>query len=348
MMDPGMRPVRSLAFCVALGVFLLGARASAQGATPSEADRLTRRELLVQATAAQAAGRYPEALALAQRAEQIEATAGTRLLTAQLNAQLGRHVEALSSADLCLREVDQDTQTTARNRRRIREDCEAVRAGAAARVGGLTVRVPPGAPDALRVSVNGEELRAPLYGVTRPVNAGTVAVRAEAPGAPPWERRLEVAAGRSEAVDVEVPRASARADGTTVVTARPVATAATSGDEGGASSGSTQRVLGWTAGGLGLALLGAGVASGVMFTRTADEYGQQRCEEIDPNDGCASQYERMKTLNVVQWLGYAGGGALLATGVVLLLTAPRYTRRATALTCGAGPGTVGIACGGRF
>lgn len=328
----------------------------------SEGDRRLRRQLLQYAHEAQSAGRVEEALALALRADQIDPTAGTRLIAARLRVQLGRYAEALSSAEQCLREVDHDTQTTAQNRRALRADCEAVRAQAAARVGALAVSVPAGAPDTLRVTINGGELRPPMYGIARAMDVGSVTVTATLPGAPPWSRQIAITAGREESVTVEVPHAEA-ATGPVAGEARPSfaprsaappqsSTAAQPPDgahANGSSStaGATQRTLGWTASGLGLALLAGAAVSGLWFQSTASDYERQDCPQIELNDRCVAQYDELKTLQTLQLAGYLGGGALALTGIVLLATAPRTPRRAS-LFCSPALGIVGATCSIRF
>lgn len=337
---------RHVALASAFVVCLCAAPAWGQSAEPTEADRIARRQLLQEATEAQSAGRAQDALSLAQRAEQIEATAGTRLLIAQLRAQLGQYVEAMSSVELCLREVDSDRQTTARNRAAIRERCETLQREVRTHVGGLVIEVPNDAPAGLRVSVNGAELNPALYGVSRPVVAGEVVVVATLSGIAPGTQRVTVAAGAAERLRVVVPntRVDAPVEVAPVQPPRPEPIAR---DVSSATS-STQRTLAFVAGGVGLATIGGAVVGGLMFQSTASDYEQQRCADVDLTASCQDQYDRLGTLNTVQWIGYLGGGALLATGVVLFVTAPRSTRSDVSWRCGLGPGTAGVSCGARF
>lgn len=345
--DSFAKPARlHLSLASVLAVSLYAGVAAGQSTEPTEADRIARRQLLQQATEAQSAGRTQDALSLAQRAEQIEATAGTRLLVTQLRAQLGQYVEAMSSAELCLREVDADRQTTARNRAAIRERCETLQREVRAHVGALVIEVPSDAPAGLRVSVNGAELNPALYGVPRPVVAGEVVVVATVSGVAPGTQRVTVAAGAAERLRVIVPsvRVEAPAEVVPVQPPRPDPSVR----EVRASTSSTQRSLAFVAGGVGLAMIGGAVVGGLMFQSTFDEYNQQRCAELDLTASCQDQYDRLGTLNTVQWIGYVGGGALLATGVVLFVTAPRSTRSDVSWRCGLGPGTAGVSCGARF
>ncbi len=330
---------------VASGALFAVCLASASaGAQSTEADRIVRRQLIEQATEAQTAGRTREALSLAQRAEAIEATAGTRLLVAQLREQLGQHVEALSSVELCLREVDHDTQTTARNRAAIRERCEALQREVRTHVGTLVVEVPSEAPGDLRVTVNGAELPAALYGIARPVVVGDAEVIVRVAGGASHTDRVTVTASAPARLRVEVPR---NEEAHTDARPTPPLVVTPQRDEP-ANTGSTRRTLGLVLGGVGVAMLGGAVVSGLMFQSTYSDYEQQRCADIPPIAACQDQYDRLEALNIASWVGYVGGGVLAATGVVLFVTAPRSQRREQSLRCGLGPGTVGVACDVRF
>lgn len=341
-MKPSTRGAFAVVAALAGGVFT--PKVWAQPAEPTEADRIARRRLLQQATEAQAAGRLADALALAQRAEQLEATAGTRLLVAQLRAQLDQYVEALSSVELCLREVDADRQTTARNRAAIRERCETLLREVRRHVGALVVEVPTGSPGAMRVRLDGVELNPALYGVSRPVTVGEVSIVTTLEGFEAVTQRASVSAGATVRVRVEVPHVA----GSSGVTAGALNVSRTPHPAGATSIGSTQRALGIAAGATGVVLVGGAVVAGLMFNGTADDYAAQRCAEVDVTASCQDQFDRLGTLNTLQWIGYVSGGALIATGVTLLLMAPRARGVERAWRCGVGPGTVGVACGLRF
>ncbi len=65
--------------------------------------------------------------------------------------------------------------------------------------------------------------------------------------------------------------------------------------------------------------------------------------------GCRNEYALGNTWEAVSLAGFVAGGVLAVTGVVLLVVAPRRRDESpTAFRCGAGPGAVGISCGGAF
>lgn len=358
---------RVVAIGLALSALLTGAAAGAQSLT--DAERSARADLLARAQAAQREGRLDEALQYIERAERIGPTAGSRLLTARVQRDAGRPVEALASADRCLREVDVDAQTTASNRDALRRACADVRAEVAPRVGQLTVRVPADAPAGLEVSVGGAALPRAEYNAPRRVVAGVLRVRAVLPGRDPWAGEVTVLGGESASIDVRVPPtpgaaapsldAAASSGRATFVraprpdpaTETPVAVAVTpppppAGDDAPPSAGGTQRalgVVGLVLGGVGLA---AGAVSGGVLSSMSDTYAANRCAyQQAPSASCGDDYGTMDTLHTLQWAGYIGGGVLAAAGLVVFLTAPS---RAPAVQVSLAPGGASIAYGGSF
>lgn len=290
-----------------------------------------------------------EALGLAQQAEQIGATAATRMFIAQVNAALGHHAAAYEGAERCLREVDADRQTTAANRQAIRTACESARDEASRRVGRLVLRAPPEAPAELVVRLDGLVLDRALLGAERVVDAGEVSITATVPGAPSWERRETVRAGATTTVMIVVPSPSVDAsDGRTATARGEVAAVRVNVAREGVSRGATQRTLGWAGGATGLALVAGAAVAGAVFQSTASDYDAQQCETSVPTDACSAMFSRLETLNTLQWVGYIGGGLLTATGAILILTAPRGESHREAVLCGPGPGDVGVACATRF
>lgn len=332
---------------------LTAAEASAQ--TISEADRAARVDLLARAQAAHRAGQLDDALRLVGQAERIGVTAGTSLLTARIHATAGHPAAALASVERCVREVDLDGQTTAANRQALRTACEGLRAEVAPRVAHLTVRVPSDAPVGLVVRVNEEIVRPANYGAPRTVDPGTQRVVATVPGRPPWERMESVSAGASATVEVVVPAAPAaaappRVEGPlTPPPPPPVVVPVGPAVDAPAPSGSAQRTLGVVSGALGVGLLATGVVGGLMFGDTESEYTTDRCaSQASPSMTCRDQYSTLETLNTVQWIGYVGGGLLVATGAILLLTAPSRASAAPRVSVGLTPGGATLGYAGSF
>lgn len=77
---------------------------------------------------------------------------------------------------------------------------------------------------------------------------------------------------------------------------------------------SARRILGWTGVGLGAVGLGVGVA---LSVRSGNE--SSAASPADSQRGAVERNDRIKSYNLEAGLSYAAGGAVLATGLVLLL-----------------------------
>lgn len=279
--------LRGVLWGAAFAIVLLPSAVAAQ--TLTDAERSGRVAILMRADEARRANHFEEALSLIQQAEEIGPTGGTRMLSAQVLSQMGRYAAAHAAASQCVREVDLDTQTSTANRRALRETCERYRDEALPHVVRLTVHVPSSAPTAMVVHINEAVLRAPLYNIEQIVDSrGSVTVRATLGGGSPWQQSVTLTAGASVAVDVEVPSGTAPAatsrpplaaptppvlsvtPGVPPVTAQPTETQAP--HPTAASPASTQRVLAWVSGALGLAVVGGAAVSGAMFISQRDAY----------------------------------------------------------------------------
>ena len=67
-------------------------------------------------------------------------------------------------------------------------------------------------------------------------------------------------------------------------------------------------------------------------------------------NNCADHESTEGTALGLSIVGYATGGALAATALVLWLTAPSASHQSTSalVGCGTGPGTAGVSCAFRF
>ena len=217
----------------------------------------------------------------------------------------------------------------------------------------VRVVVPGAAPPELMVRVNGDVLRSPLYGVEQLVNAGALSVVAAMPSAatPLWQHAERLSAGehRTVAVALLAEAEPAVAPPVSDVVAAPPRASVVVDAPQAIEGGGARRTLAWVSGAAGLALIATGVVSGVVFQGTRESYDGERCSELSsPPAACGERYSTLNTMNTLQWVGYLGGGALLATGVVLLLTAP--TRR-SAPSVGVAlmpDGGFGLSYGARF
>lgn len=284
---------------------LLSGTAGAQ----TESERAERVALLRQADGARSAGRLEEALTLAQRAERIGVTAGTRLFISQVNAGLNRWAAARDGAEDCLRAVESDTQTSASNRRALRDECTQVRNEARQHLGSATATVLPNTPPSIDV-----------VAPSRPVSpTPTTPVVAPRP-APTTLRAPQPSPASTVPPDEDRPSSTQRTLGWV-----------------GLGTGAALAIGAAVAGGV------------FQATESDYATEQCEVRPANTNPDCESMYGRFSTLNTLQWVGYVAGGVLAGTGVVLLLTAPRsHERPAPAISLGAGPGLLGASLSGRF
>lgn len=173
-----------------------------------------------------------------------------------------------------------------------------------------------------------------------PAPAPTPATVQPAPA--PAQPAVAVAPSSEPASPAPPPVASPNADTTTP------APAASQG-----SPGTTQRVLGWTA--LGLGAVGLGVGTVFVLQRSsklADRDNvcptMEGCtdEEIALNDQLTNE---ARTASTIGTIGLIAGGVLAATGIVLVVTAPSgASKESVALVPVAGPGFQGLSIRGRM
>lgn len=180
----------------------------------------------------------------------------------------------------------------------------------------LAIRA-PSAIAGLVVKRDGTELAAAAWGTAIPVDPGPHTVDAQAPGRAPWTTTV-TAQQPGQTMTVDVPDlgpgevASAKAQ---IVAGQsgPSAARSSSGD---ADRGRTQRIVGWTVGGVGL--VGAGVG-GVLGLVAKSKYNTAAGET-----GPARQTDSQSAVNTgnVATVVFCVGAAALAAGVVVWLTAP--------------------------
>lgn len=192
-----------------------------------------------------------------------------------------------------------------------------------------------------RVSKDGVEIGAAEWGTAVPTDPGEHVVEATAPGKKAWRSTAKLAAAGKivvsvpaledepvvEATPLAAPNPAPKARPTEVAPAP--ADVALGGDRAESSSvGSTQRVLGYVIGGLGV----GGLAVGTVFALQSNSKNNEALAicKTDPNHCPAEDTARHETLvsqtkdaQTMSIIGFAAGGAALATGLLLILTAPR-------------------------
>ncbi|MBI5517553.1 MAG: hypothetical protein HY909_27530 [Deltaproteobacteria bacterium] len=118
------------------------------------------------------------------------------------------------------------------------------------------------------------------------------------------------------------------------------------------TSNRTLRLLGLTSAGLAVVSLGAGVVGAlVLGSREADYFNNDSCRPHTAGlcDVLYNSYANSGMAELAN-IGFVASGAFGVAATVLLLASRGSVRSTTqvGLACGAGPGELGLACGGRF
>ncbi len=185
--------------------------------------------------------------------------------------------------------------------------------------------------------------------LTRPLRleAGRVTFEVRASGYAPVQRATEVIAGGVARESVTLTR--------TLAVAEPRGAVSTGASERSVAiaprPSSLTRTLAWVAAGGAAVFVVGGVVAYAVGAPAAERWNDdQQCLRPGQTreDVCGSDGSTARTMSAVEITGFVGGGALAALSAVLFLTSRRSPSGAAALSCGGGPGDVGVACVGRF
>ena len=104
----------------------------------------------------------------------------------------------------------------------------------------------------------------------------------------------------------------------------------------------------------GAALLGGAVALGLQRSYASQfngpsgtgQYTPDTCQPMSP---CATTQTQANTAEAFVWVGFIAGGVLAGASAILFATMPSDAPAERAgLSCGEGPGLVGVSCTARF
>ncbi|HEY3595724.1 MAG TPA: hypothetical protein VGL13_17680 [Polyangiaceae bacterium] len=180
----------------------------------------------------------------------------------------------------------------------------------------LTITVTGSSTVTVQIQLDDQPVLPPEWGMSVPRDGGSYTVSATAPDKQTWTSHIELKPSEQNLV-IEVPALpDAPAPEPVVVAKTPVvASEPTPVVPPSSAPGKTQRTTGYVVGGLGIAGLGT---AGVMGLIARSQYVKSQTSV----HVAADSSKAFKLGNEATVVG-AVGGALLATGVVLWLTAPR-------------------------
>ena len=336
-LDMTMRRI-ALWFCATA---LLAGTAHAQG-TVDDATRSSARQLGEEAGALFTAGDFAGALDRYDRADALVHVPTLGVRAARCLVKLGRLVEA-AERYLTVTRTELPAGAPAVHRDAVREAEE--------ERGALLTRIPavviaPSGPVAAgtTVTLDGAVVPPALFGVKRHVNPGAHTVAATRDG-----RSLSFPFTAREGQVVPLALDLGALEVGPAVPGSPPQTA-----DRPAPTSSTQRTLGF----VGLGLGGAGLAIGgivgaVVGIKKADLVNSGNCTADlqcagKPGSSAWSQAEAYNRLRAASTAGLVAGGVLAATGLVLVLTAPKGQPAARDRAVALGLGPAGAELRGRF
>jgi hypothetical protein len=201
------------------------------------------------------------------------------------------------------------------------------------RLAWVSVNVSGANPSEVEVQLNNAVIPSAALGAQRPVDPGTLKARATAEGYYPAEVDVQLAEGEHlPAIELTMKRLPKTATAVAVTNAaseNPVMTY----DGGERTSIITQNTLGYVTLGLGGAGLLVGSVSGILAYSAhedlldyCDDRNASTCRVSYPKNTKISdalhKKDDMEKYATIATVGFIAGGALAATGLILLITAP--------------------------
>lgn len=266
------------------------------------------------------AGQYSEACQLLQESLELDLAAGTKFALADCRAFSGEIATAVGHYEAYLKMVEemspekQAKQAKAGRVERAKAQLKALRP----EVPMVTFEVTGKLPAGTRVEHDGKELNVDSLRTPMAVDPGEHWVRVFVPDKEARETRYSIAKGQSRAVQLEVP------------VHEPAVNISGDSLEKGSVERKTSgmRMGAYIVGGIGLAGIGVGAAfGGMVLSGSKDLLARCPKEEgtgklICRSDADGDALKRSQTHGMVSTVGFAVGGAALATGVVLWLMEP--------------------------
>ncbi len=316
-----------LAFALLAVATSLPGRAWAQ--QPSAADRTTARRLGNEGVAALKNQDFDTAADRFERANDLVSAPSFLVLLGRARVGQGRLVEAYEIYRTIIREGVQPDKPEA-FKRALAEAKQEVKA-IEPRLAWVSVNVVGAKPDQVEVTLNGSVIPSAALGAQRPVDPGLLHTEAKAEGYRTAQAEVQLSEGQHlptiELRMVELPKPPPVAVST--MSTQPIMTA-----DGGEPSFFSQSTLGYIAIGLGGAGLAVGSVTGILAINRRQELDDIECTASqvgsvcyvykDPavENGAVAAKDDLNTFATAATISFIAGGALAATGLLLVFTAP--------------------------
>lgn len=302
-----------------LVVFSLPAAAQSKGG----GNRAAAEALFNQGRSLMAAGKAAEACPKFEASQQLDPGLGTMLNLAECYEKTGRTASAWA-------EYREAIPLARAAGSKARQDLATERAAVLQeRLSTLTIRAMSGddSDPHLEIRRDGVALQPAELGSPIPVDPGEHTIEAAAPGKQAWSQKVQVGADAAK-VSVDVPALQSTAAKPAVTPApatssMPVQTTPVAPPADQPASGSGRRTAGLVVGGVGI----VGVGLGAFFGLNASgKWSDAKAKCSDYPYGCGPDGRELqdsaKSQATLSTILFAAGGALLATGAILYLTAP--------------------------
>lgn len=316
-----------------LALLLVPSAALAADPPKNGGDPAAAQTLFYDARALMQQNKFTEACPKLEESMRLDPGLGTQFNLADCNEHLGK----ITSAWAGFLEVAAQAKATNQTDR---EKVARKRAAALEpRLPKLVVEV-SGAPQGLEVKRDGVLIGSAAWGTAIPVDPGAHKVTATAPGKQAWETSVQTAEGKTARVSVprELPAAPvavvapapasgarpAATGGMTTTTASPLEGNQSFPPPVVESAGSTQRTIGWIVTGVGIVGVGVGAGFGLSSLGKRDESRDHCVVDACDATGVSLRDDAIRNGNIAT-IATIAGGAAVAGGLVLVLTAPKGT-----------------------
>lgn len=174
----------------------------------------------------------------------------------------------------------------------------------------------------LAITRNGSEVQQGGWGVPIAVDPGELVIEAKAPGYEPFQRKMNIAEKQAATIDIPVLKKAPKAAPEVAPKGEPKREPEKVTKEASTDDASLA-TWGWIAGGVGVVGLGVGTFFGLDALGKTDDYDKS-CPKPDSGPRiCTAEDEKLyndaNDSALYSSIGFGVGGALLVTGIVLIL-----------------------------
>jgi hypothetical protein len=304
---------RALAILTLVCGLLGAAPLSAQGADKALAEEMFRQgQTLMQEQ------RYAEACPKFAESQRLDPGTGTLLNLGVCHEREGKLASAWAEYNevitLAQRDGRQDRVAYARERI----------AAVEPRLSRLKIDLPPSADaPGLEVRLDGNLMGRPALGVAVPVDPGPHEISVSAPGKRAWKGTVIAPEGPGKVAIVLPALEDAPDEAAAPVAPVAAATSPQPTSDRRRGDGKTQRVVGFVLGGVGIVGVGIGTVFGLSAISQYNESNESGCNGNDCTAAAAEIRRDAQSAGTISTVAFVVGGAALAGGAVILLTAPR-------------------------